>query len=173
MSKYEKITILTAVVGLVANVITITGLVSGFVIPKPEISFFFSKNAIAIISITLLFYFEAIILLFICKFYDRRIRIQGITKINRDDTKEVFVIFSFSYSLWTPTYLLWMLWVFAKLHGFFLVILGVFGIVLGGFLLVVFSITLYEVLKPYDDVDLNASTNYKANAADKKGRAAD
>jgi len=173
MTRNERIIISTAVVGLVADVITITGLLSGFVIPKPEVSLFLSKSAISVISIALCFYFEGVILVFIYKFYDNRIKVRGITRLKKDSSREIFVTVIFSYTIWVPTYLLWMLWVFSKLHGFYLSILGLLGIVIGGIFLVFFSGALYEVLFPYDDVELNSTPLNDANAADSKNRAAD
>ena len=173
MTRNERIIIFTAVVGLVADVVTITGLLSGFVIPKPEVSLFLSKSAISVISIALCFYFEAVILVFIYKFYGHRIKVIGVTRPNKDSTREGFVVIIFSYTIWIPTYLLWLLWVFSNSHGFYLTVLGLLGIAIGGILLVLFSSALYEVLFPYDDVELNSTPLNNANAADTKSRAAD
>ena len=100
-------------------------------------------------------------------------KIRGVTRLNKDSTREGFVVVIFSYTIWTPTYLLWLLWVFSNSHGFYLTILGLLGIAIGGFLLILFNGALYEVLFPYDDVELNSTPLNNANAADTKSHSAD
>ncbi|MDL1985932.1 MAG: hypothetical protein LWX54_17455 [Deltaproteobacteria bacterium] len=171
MTRNEKITIFTAVIGLVADVVTITGLLSGFVIPKPEVSLLLSKSAISIISLSLCFYFEAVILVFIYKFYYHRIELSGITRPNKDSSREGYVMAILSYTIWTPSYLLWLLWVFSTSHGFFLTVLGLLGIAIGGILLILISAALYEVLFPYDDVESKSTPLNKSVESDQLLRA--
>lgn len=155
MTRNERIISATAVVGLIADLITITGLLSGFVVPKPDINLLLSKDALAIISMALLVYFEAIIIVLVGRVYETRIKLKGLSQSKRDVKRDALVILTISYALWSPSYLLWLLWVFEKWHAFLLFLVGATGVFIGGFLVLLLSAAIYEMLYPYEDVQLN------------------
>ena len=166
MTRNEKIISATAIIGLIADLITITGLLSGFVIPKPDVHLLLSKKALAIISMAFLFYFEAIMIILVVKFYETRIKLKGFSQSDRESKRDGLIVLTISYALWSPSYLLWLLWVFENWHAFFLFIVGLFGVLIGGFLIMLLGLSIYEILYPYEDIELNKKSpinSIKAN----------
>ena len=120
-----------AIVGLVADVITIYGLFTGFVVPGS--GWIPSREIIAVVSMTLLIFFESVILIYVSRKYESNISKSAVK--SRDSTRETAVVFIWAYLLWVPTFVLWQLWFFQPLSGFLnglmqiaVVFIGVVGV---------------------------------------------
>lgn len=153
MKKSEGFAVITSIIGLVVDIVAIVGLMSGNLTPSPETSLLLSRESIAVLSVTFLVLFEAVILIYITKAYNQKIVLRGIT--SRDKNREMTVGLIWAYSLWVPTFLLWQFWLFQTQSGFFmgLVQLAVIalGVLVGGLVLAMVTAGIYEVIEPYDD----------------------
>lgn len=154
-SRINGVAVTTAVIGLIADVITIGGLAIGLLHPSSLPLPSTSDGIVGAVTFAILFYCLAVVCCALFLLYEKRVRAAGVTR--RERHREMGIAFITAYALWIPPYALWLLYVYGDWSGgeagFWLVVLMLGGSLIGGFALVLVAAVFGELLWPYADKD--------------------
>lgn len=104
LSKLEIFGLTTGIIGLVADVITLLGLLFGVVAPPPSLGVWSNPIVVAVITFSVMVYGLSICLFFIIQFARNRWRLVNDTPAPQAIRNAPFIL---GYGLWLPTSILW------------------------------------------------------------------